>query len=119
MRNEFRCCECGTLVFLPSTVKTVSCRRCGETYFCNDDKPPRKFYPALSMYPVDTADGAVSKWMPSHTRPIKPGAYDVRFRHTEPHILRAWWNGSRFVTMDGEPRPIVMTQFLAWRGMLA
>lgn len=118
MFNTIKCVECGAWVTLPSkSIKTVTCQRCGEVYFCNDDRPPRKFYPALRMHPV-TETGVTSAWMPTQTRPIKQGLYDCRFRTTEPNIIRLHWNGAAFVVPDTGER-VQMQHFLSWRGTLA
>lgn len=119
MFNTMRCTECSAWVTLPyaKSVNTVSCQRCGTTYFCNMDGPPRKFYPALSMHPIDV-QGVASIWMPTHTRPVKPGDYECRFRNTEPNILLLRWNGAAFVVPETGER-VQMIHFLSWRGALA
>ncbi|HEX8586196.1 MAG TPA: hypothetical protein VF680_17520 [Allosphingosinicella sp.] len=98
---------------VPRGIASTSCPRCGEVYWTETGN---KFYPALRMYPV-TTDGVVSKWMLTGTRPLMIGEYECRFRHTDPHHIRLWWNGMRFVSLKGEP--VDMTHFLSWRGMLA
>jgi hypothetical protein len=95
----------------------VMCNRCGETYFCNNDEPPRKFYPSLSMRPSGT-EGVASKWMLTHTRPILTGIYECRFRHTEPNVIPLMWNGASFVAPNTGER-ISMLNFMTWRGVLA
>lgn len=117
MQTEFACDECRTRISIPRTVSTVTCRRCGETYFSESQ---RKFYPELSMYPITITGefAAVSKWMPTHTRPVRPGIYECRFRTTEPHVLRLNWTGIRFVTVD-DGQAVSLRDFLSWRGMLA
>lgn len=116
MSSDFKCSECAAWVNIPRALKTVTCRRCGEVYFCNDGEP-RKMYPALSMYPADT-DGVVSKWMPTHTRPVREGLYEARFRNIEPAVVLVVWNGVRFVVPFTGER-IQMREFLTWRGVLA
>lgn len=119
MRSRFSCTECSADVIVPLKVTTVSCRRCGDVSFVNDGAP-RRYYPALSMYPIDHQSdcSAVSKWMLPWTRPIRAGVYDCRFRHTEPHVIRLRWNGAGFVVPDTGER-VSMRYFLTWRGMLA
>lgn len=120
MHTNFKCCECSAWVNIPyaKSIKTVSCHRCGETYFCNDDLPPRKFYPALSMHPIDTAGGVPSKWMPTTTRPVRPGNYECRFRSTEPAHVQLYWTGVMFAVPSTKER-VQMRDFLSWRGVLA
>lgn len=119
--RTFQCTECGVAVTIPLKVKTVSCRRCGDVSFVNEGNV-RRVYPALHMYPVDTkhdhgSDYPLSIWMLPWTRPVRQGFYDCRFRHTEPNVIRLWWNGVSFTTADGQR--VSMTQFLTWRGLLA
>ena len=109
----FRCRDCGTPVSLPrSSVSTFSCQRCGEVYWTDSRKP---MYPALRMSPVGTPGGVPSKWMPTHTRPVRPGIYEVRFRHLGDSVLALSWTGSRFVR---EGRPVRTVDLLTWRGWL-
>ena len=110
-----QCSECGTTVALPSSVKTVTCRRCGEVYFVNDGEEPRRFYPSFKMYPFEH-DGIESKWMPTFTRPLRTGTYQCRFRNTEPNVIDLYWDGWCFRALGLRVR---MTEFLTWRGMLA
>ena len=117
--ESFRCTECGAWVRIPyaKSVKNVSCHRCGEVFFCNvDGKPPRKMYPALSMYPIGIS-GPVSKWMPTTTRPIRVGLYETRFRTTEPSTYLLQWDGVRFLVPSTSER-VQMRHFLTWRGVL-
>lgn len=120
MRSIFRCTECGASVTVPLTVKSVSCRRCGDVSFVNDGAV-RRVYPTLHMLPVDAprpdSDYPLSKWMLPWTRPVMPGNYHLRFRHTEPQAFVAWWDGVKFTTSDGQR--IDMRNFLTWRGLLA
>jgi hypothetical protein len=118
---SFKCTECGAVVNIPLKLKSVTCPDCGDGSFVNDGAV-RRMYPGLHMYPVDHAhshgaDYPPSKWMLPWTRPVIPGNYDVRFRHTEPAVLRLRWNGACFVTAEGQR--VQMTQFLTWRGALA
>lgn len=110
------CTECGIRLDVPRKVATVTCPRCGCVFWTESGN---KFYPALSMHPVThvAEHYALSKWMPTGTRPVVVGAYDVRFRHTEPATIVLWWNGMRFVALDG--RRVDETQLLTWRGVLA
>lgn len=118
MRHEYVCAECGASNHLPLVVKTVTCHRCGDVCLVTDGKLTR-FYPSLHMMPIDyvPADScyAVSKWMPTHTRPVASGVYECRFRHIEPTVLRLWWNGVAFLHAG---KRVDMTQFLTWRGVL-
>jgi hypothetical protein len=122
MSSDFQCSECAAWVNIPRVLKTVTCRRCGEVYFCNDGEP-RKMYPALSMHPmsalrVQELTGVLSKWMPTHTRPLIVGCYECRFRTTEPNVIQLLWNGTRFVVPSTSER-VQMQHFLTWRGVLA
>lgn len=121
MTTKFQCADCGVWVIIPSrSIRTVSCRRCGTTYLCNDGGVS-KFYPSLSMFPVDTPItpcSCVSMWMLPWTRPIRHGLYDCRFRTIEPNIIRLRWNGAGFVVPDTGER-VAMSHFLTWRGVLA
>lgn len=117
----YKCTECGAAVRIPVVVTTVSCKRCGDTLFVNDG-PVRRVYPALHMLPIDTKhtngpEYPPSKWMLPWTRPVVNGWYDCRFRNTEPHVLRLWWNGRTFTTGKGEP--VNCSFLLTWRGLLA
>lgn len=119
--SSFQCTECGAAVVIPLKCKTVSCRRCGDVSFVNDGAP-RRVYPALHMLPVDHPhefgpDYPLSKWMLSWTRPVTSGNYHVRFRHTEPTVYIARWDGVAFRTPTGER--VRMGNFLTWRGLLA
>lgn len=122
MATKFQCADCGVWVIIPSrSISTVSCRRCGTTYFSNHGATPSKFYPSLSMYPVDTPItpcSCVSPWMLPHTRPIRAGIYECRFRTIEPNIIPLRWNGVGFVVPDTGER-VAMSHFLTWRGVLA
>ena len=116
-----QCNECGSEVAIPLSLKTTSCKRCGDTYFVNDG-PPRRVYPALHMLPVDAhhdegPDYPLSKWMLPGTRPIVPGNYHVRFRHTDPEVFIAHWDGACFRAPNGER--VDMRNFMTWRGLLA
>ena len=116
----FRCTECHTNVAVPrAALKTATCKRCGEVYLLPSQQ---RIYPSLHMRPIDIAppaDGccAVSKWMPTETRPIEQGFYDCRFRHTEPRVFRLYWNGVTFIT--GKGQRVALHNFLTWRGLLA
>lgn len=108
------CVECGTAFAVPKSVKTVSCRRCGCTHFADTGN---KFYPALSMHPIDTDGGVTSMWMLPYSRPIIQGLYECRFRHCEPDVVTLRWDGARFVAPRTGER-IAMEQFMSWRGAL-
>jgi hypothetical protein len=118
--STFKCAECGVWVTLPyaKSIKTVRCHRCGTAYYCDEPGPPRKFYPALSMFPNnEVVGGPSSEWMPTHTRPVRPGLYDCRFRHIDPATIELWWDGRHFLTPDG--KRVDMSQFLSWSGVYA
>lgn len=124
MIDYYECGECRTQTALPlrrSGIKTVTCRRCGDVRFVNDGKLGERMYPSLHMLPVDHIPhdgcGALSKWMPTHTRPVVVGDYHVRFRHLDPSVLIARWDGKHFVAAAGQR--VSMTNFLTWRGLLA
>lgn len=118
MQQQYTCAECGASNHLPSVVKTVTCHRCGDVCFVTSGVVTRA-YPSLHMKPIDyvPADGcsAVSKWMPTQSRPVEPGTYECRFRSTEPHVLRLHWNGIAF--LHGGKR-VNLSAFLTWRGVL-
>ena len=79
----------------------------------------RRMYPALHMFPLTNLrdpNPTYSKWMPTRTRPVFHGEYDVRFRHTEPAVLRLMWDGRRW--HSGE-QPVDSRNLLTWRGVLA
>jgi hypothetical protein len=120
MSRYFQCAECGVAVQIPRGLKTVRCRRCGDSSFITDGVP-RRMYPALHMHPVNYDHGLKdypsSIWMQTHTRPVRPGIYECRFRHTEPNVIPLLWNGVSFVVPSTGER-VVMTQFLTWRGCL-
>ena len=123
MSTAFNCCECGRAIPLPRSVKTVSCARCGDVYLCNDGAPPRRMYLSLHMLPLDApspsdipADYPPSRWMQPHTRPIRPGLYECKFRHTGEAVFVLEWTGYYF--MHFGPR-VDCTQLLTWRGVLA
>lgn len=122
MRRTFQCEECRTVGYVPSGgIKTAICARCGDVYFCDEGRVTRRVYPALHMFPIDVErepNYPFSKWMPTHTRPIMAGLYHLRFRHTEPNVIVAWWDGHCFRDRRNGVR-LVMTQFLTWRGVLA
>lgn len=86
-----------------------------------NEVPWVKIYPALRAYPVTTGNGELTAWMLTHTRPIVPGLYDVRFRHTEPHVLQLWWSARPPACwrVPGTYEPVSDDQFLSWRGRLA
>ena len=126
----FKCTECGAIIRVPTAVKTVSCRRCGDVNLVTDGQL-RRMYPALHMLPVDAPrptesvpphwymqpEYPLSKWMLPWTRPVKPGNYHVRFRHLEPGVFVARWDGVCFRAPDGQR--VRMRDFLTWRGLLA
>lgn len=120
MSESFQCSECCATVKLPisSKIKTVTCARCGDVSLLTDGER-RRFYPALHMQPLIAAlqpDTVYSAWMPPHTRPVIPGAYECRFRTTEPHTLALQWDGVKFTAAG---RRVAMGDFLTWRGVLA
>lgn len=113
--SNYVCTECGATVRIPRVVSTVTCQRCGDVSFC-DGGVARRMYPALTMCPLGTFGGVESKWMPTHTRPVRSGLYECRFRDIEPRVIVLHWNGRHF-THCGEP--VRMRHFLTWRGVLA
>lgn len=120
MLKHYACTECGHPVSLPlsESIKTVTCPRCGDVSMIHDGNV-RRIYPALHMHPIDHVGelAAVSKWMPTRSRPVRPGWYDCRFRTTEPHVLRLQWDGKHWYSAANER--VDTRQFLSWRGMLA
>ena len=88
---RFECEECGAQVDAPRVVRSVTCGHCGDVSFVTDGRV-RRVYPSFGMYPIDTADGVVSKWMPTGTRPCRHGLYEVRLRAAPDVVVRAWWN---------------------------
>ena len=101
-----QCTECGTRITLPSSPKitTVTCNRCGDVSMRGDGDSWRRMYPALHMYPfhclmpqgIESPEAVVSRWMPTHTRPVTPGTYQCRFRTTGEAIFSLHWDGTRF-----------------------
>lgn len=118
MQSHFQCSECCASVRLPLSpaIKSVTCPRCGDVSFIRDDGSVRRVYPALHMRPNGTPDGVPSKWMSAKHRPVVPGAYDCRFRTTEPVILFLHWDGHVF---RSEGLRVQCSELLAWRGVLA
>lgn len=140
MSGTYQCTECGASVTIPwhdkvryrssgfqgqitherivqrAPIPTVSCRRCGDVCDIADDGSVSRRHASLHMHPV-SHDGPLSIWMLTWTRPIKPGNYHVRFRHLEPQVFVAWWDGVNFLDTTG--RRVRMGEFLTWRGVLA
>lgn len=123
MQPTYCCVECGAANRFSPQLKTVSCRKCGDVCFITNGELGGRMYPSLHMYPIDVAGGGVeSKWMLPWTRPVREGWYELRFRTTEPHIIRALWSNGVFwgVTQVNHPyERIAMRDFLTWRGVLA
>jgi hypothetical protein len=117
MQPTYCCVECGAANRFSPQLKTVSCRKCGDVCFITNGELGGRMYPSLHMRCLEV-DGVESKWMLPWTRPLQAGTYELRFRTTEPHIIRAWWNLRDFVTIDTKER-IAMRDFLTWRGVLA
>lgn len=142
MQSHYQCTECGTAVRIPlcnkprystagfkgcithrnvtlrAPIPTVTCPRCGDVSDIDEQGHVQRRYSALHMMPVDHDDGTLSKWMLPHTRPIRPGLYQCKFRHTGDSFgpsLR--WTGYYFACPLG--RRVDCTQLLTWRGVLA
>lgn len=120
MNLNFHCAECGAKITAPRArdITTVSCSNCGDVYFVGVDRPPRRFYPALHMRPITTPNAVESKWMPSHTRPIVAGDYEVKFRHTGDSVLVLTYHPGSRAFYSGTHR-VNVAHLLTWRGMLA
>lgn len=95
------------------TPQAERCRKCGAVHSIL-----RGSASIISpvMAPIDAA-GRVSPWMLPWTRPVARGWYECRFTDVEPRVLRLWWNGLYFVSMDTwSGKRIRMQTFLSWRG---
>lgn len=116
MRDGFDCANCKAhVVFSPmlramwSKPQPCRCQRCGTVHGVMEGEVE-----VISPFPLPVGEGVKRMpWMLPQTRPIKLGIYEVRFRSTEPRVLRLYWCGRYF---RHEGKRVDMSDFLSWRG---
>ncbi len=91
----------------PSTVaSTVRCERCGAVHHSDGEViSPR-------MIPIEGANWRASPWMPSTTRPVERGNYEVMFNDLMP-VLTLYWDGAHFTWRH---RRVKCYSLMKWRG---
>ena len=108
--KPWTCAECSSSIprFDPK-IEIYRCPRCGASHFNGELMGP-------STTGMSDACEYVSGWRPHTTRPAFAGAYDCRFRSTEPAVLRLDWDGTDWRHLGLIVDPV---DFLAWRGQWA
>jgi len=117
MQSTITCTACRTVTHPPKWERQVpfpvKCRRCGAAY---NSETGERIGPDMFPLTGERDNLRRSPWMPTHTRPVLEGAYEVRFRHTEPHVLTLWWIAGRWWERANGGRPVNGVNFLSWRG---